>query len=805
MTDLSEVYWYGKIFRYLFAMLDKIIYGLVSFVMEVFYLVAGAEINFGNAVSSFFNRIQLILGVIILFKLVISLLSGIVNPDSLKDDKKGAGNVIKRVIIVLVMILLIVPLNIPAGDTVDLTENANKNSQKTWNARMNESGILFGTMAELQSRILNGDVIPKLVLGKGSADTNEDISVILLKNFIFVNLKPGVEKEPSEIKESDMFCQYDDYDDSAKKNKDFVKTVIGILTNKEGADEELEKSMELLASTLTDDSDSGFADTVADSLKKSDLKITKKAISDTKREALLESVNYYCDIKGGWGGERYIFVYKYILSTIAGILCFLLILSLTFDVATRVFKLLILRLISPVAILSYIDSKTEKTFNNWVKAVGTTYADLFIRLTIVSFVLLLITLIPNVKFNVYSGDASAMAKIFARIVLYLGLLFFAREAPKFITETLGIDSKDSKGLFSGLGKAAATVVGGITTARMGYKASLEAAEHNEQGSKDSRSNKAKALIAGLASGATTAAGTAGTYDNAKDHKWRTTFGNINKANAYRMQNAAEGATWWGGVKDQLHQDLTGDSHYARLEREEKDLNDKIKLAEEKQKRLNRYKDKAVEEAKTKGLRTVMYNRAGECIDDTNLKDIAAAAARGEATGRYILGGTNLGNKDSLDNLFNYAVSHTNENGEYSFAGGTYHSYDEVKQAYQDIINRGDFGGAYYAGGIEFESASEFSEFQAQAVDEAVNRINNGTAQLANGTAFNLDSEYETMRSDVRSMLGGNANFTIKDIKNEERSIAKDIYDKQNRIASIQPEKARAKGKYRGTDGQGNTH
>ena len=61
-----------------------------------------------------------------------------------------------------------------------------------------------------------------------------------------------------------------------------------------------------------------------------------------------------------------------------------------------------------------------------------------------------------------------------------------------------------------------------------------------------------------------------------------------------------------------------------------------------------------------------------------------------------------------------------------------------------------------------------------------------------------------MRSDIRSMLGGNANFTVKDIKTEESNIRKDIYDKQNEIASIQPEKARAKGKYRGTDGQGNT-
>ena len=584
MTDTSEVYWYGKAFRWLFAMLDKIVYGLISFVSEIFELVAGSEIRANDVVSNFFTRIQIILGVIILFKLAISFFSGIVDPDGFKDSKKGIGSVIKRVVIVLVMMLLIIPLNIPEGDTIDLDKNESYiNGQETWNARMNESGILFGTMAELQSRLLKKKTITKLILGTGlDDDDDDDIALILLRNFIFINLKPGKDNANDE---SNWLCPAEKYDNSDDGDEE-AKTASHILRNIEvsfegysdgedeaicsntvGYDEEKVRALEKEGWTITEFEENPNRQSweekkvlvCADPPKT--LVTNSKKIRELKRETLLNSVNYKCDLDkvAGFGNERYIFVYKFFLSTVAGVLCLILLLSLTIDVAVRVFKLLVLRLISPVAILSYIDPKSEKTFNNWSKAVATTYLDLFIRIAIISFILMFISIIPKIEFSNYvSSDASTLTKLFARLIIIFGLFIFAKQAPKFITETLGIDSKESGGIFSGVGK----ILGATTLARgvVGSAVSDARVKHAERLADPKKAghhirNVGSSIISGITGGiGGAAAGGKALVTADKDYSDAVT-----NAQKKRTQLRASHSTGFGRWADRQSQLFTGQS------------------------------------------------------------------------------------------------------------------------------------------------------------------------------------------------------------------------------------------------------
>lgn len=593
MTDTSEVYWYSKIFRWLFAMIDKIVYGLVSFITDTFNLLAGSEIRTGETVGNIFARIQLILGIIILFKLVISFFSGIVDPDGFNDSKKGFGNVIKRIVVVLVMMLLIVPLHIPENDVVDL-EKAEGNSQKTWNARMNDSGILFGTLAEIQSRIMNGNLIPRLILGTDHADEGEeDIPLLLLKNFIFINLNPGA-KDSTEP--DNWLCPIDRFENSSDED-DKAVTAMQILNNEKVifeyqtemhcenesaySKEDIEKMGSQEGWELIGDKDSPklYAQYVAgafdesnqdkcavkiEKLDEDDPKVDKKLLLERKRETLLESINYKCDLNhigaiDRSGGERYIFVYKFFLSTVAGILCFVLLLSLTVDVAIRVFKLLLLRLISPVAILSYIDPKSEKTFNNWVKAVATTFLDLFIRIAIISFIMLFISFIKDFDFtSTYNGEASFAVQSFARLILFFGLFFFAKEAPKFITETLGIDSKNGGGLFGGFGKmlgvttmARGIVGSAVSDAKVKYAERLgnpKTADHKIR-------NVASSIISGITGGAGGAiTGTKSLVTADKDYS-----NAVMNAQKKRTQLRASHSTGFGRFADRQSQLFTGQS------------------------------------------------------------------------------------------------------------------------------------------------------------------------------------------------------------------------------------------------------
>ena len=605
MTDTSEVYWYAKIFRWLFAMIDKIVYGLISFVNDIFNIIAGTEIRTAGVVNNFFSRIQIILGIIILFKLVISFFSGIVDPDGFSDNKKGVGNIIKRVVVVLVMLLLIIPLNIPENDVTSL-EESKTNSQKTWNARMNESGILFGTLSEIQSRIIRGKIIPKLILGNNDVnDEEDDIALILLKSFIMINLRTGT-SDP--LNEDNWMCtpgKGGNFENSAMQNEE-AEIATHILN---GEDVDLtqyqfipkESNVTKTIRTVTHIiiPATYFIDSFLPTSKISDYEIKetpiteKKDILEAKREHLLNSVNYKCDLNNfdgvdGADGERYIFVYKYFLSTVAGVLCLVLLLSLTLDVAIRVFKLLVLRLISPVAILSYIDSKSEKSFNNWVKAVTSTYLDLFIRIAIISFIMMLIKMIPNlVVWNTYAGDnIDYFTQLVARIVLVFGLLFFAKEAPKFITETFGIDNKQGGGLFGGFGKLMGGILGGVSIgagAIGAFNASRKASKYVDDANGvapahwwSKLGNRGKHVAAGLLGAAGGTATGIGAFAKSKDHAVGNTRKAMQQRNANILSNARNGGTFLGAVGSTIGQDLLGEDAYSRMEAEFKAEEQKIK-------------------------------------------------------------------------------------------------------------------------------------------------------------------------------------------------------------------------------------
>ena len=91
-------------------------------------------------------------------------------------------------------------------------------------------------------------------------------------------------------------------------------------------------------------------------------------------------------------GDGYAINYMFIVSTVAGIFTAWIFLVFCIDIAIRTVKLGFLQLISPIPIISYIDPASSKNgmFSKWLKDVGKTYADLFIRLGAVYFGITLI-------------------------------------------------------------------------------------------------------------------------------------------------------------------------------------------------------------------------------------------------------------------------------------------------------------------------------------------------------------------------------------------------------------------------------
>lgn len=131
--------------------------------------------------------------------------------------------------------------------------------------------------------------------------------------------------------------------------------------------------------------------------------------------------------------DGYAIDYLFIVSTIAGGFTAWIFLMFCFDIAIRAVKLGFLQLIAPIPIISYIDPSSGKNgmFGKWLKELGKTYLDLFVRLAAVYFA---IALISELMKNPDIGTNNFFAKIF----VIFGILLFAKKIPKLLEDLLGI-------------------------------------------------------------------------------------------------------------------------------------------------------------------------------------------------------------------------------------------------------------------------------------------------------------------------------------------------------------------------------
>ena len=129
--------------RSIFVSLDVGIYSLLKLIYEIFFNITTINILDREMIFTVFTRVQLVIGIFMMFQLVMIVIKGIVNPDSATDAKSGGGiTVVVRIIVSLALLALIVPINIPSP-------------RNEYEKQINNNGLLFGTLYSLQYRILS--------------------------------------------------------------------------------------------------------------------------------------------------------------------------------------------------------------------------------------------------------------------------------------------------------------------------------------------------------------------------------------------------------------------------------------------------------------------------------------------------------------------------------------------------------------------------------------------------------------------------------------------------------------------------
>lgn len=474
--------------------IDGILYSLLDNAYDLVIKLSTAELLKHSTIKSLTGNLYIIFGVVAFFRLALLLVNAIIDPEKLNEKGKGLSNIFFRVV-GMVILLAVTP-------------------------------FLFEKSYDLQGRIVGADasknIIFKTILGNNAniassknSNAGKALQNIALSSLITVDEnylrnassddskdkeKNDKEKKDKEKKDKAkvILCKYKEIKDDNGKVKGYDYTKI---TNSDEYN-----FCPLVCVSNGDETCTPQGGYVYDEKKCSwancqnavDLYNEMYVNEDMSPAKLAQYVGTSGKIDvDGEEQEVYVYNYMFIITGVVGVAMTYIIISFAIDIAVRMFELIVLEILSPLFIATFVDPKSAQSgpFKNWLSAVGKSYASLYIRLAIIALMVLLVSIINQSKMFQSMGDVSGWAKIF----MVIGLLIFAKKAPKWIGDMIGIKGDGGLGGLS-IGKK----LGGMALA--GGLASKGLDKLKGQGKKalDNTGKKAKNALDRVFSGAVAA-------------------------------------------------------------------------------------------------------------------------------------------------------------------------------------------------------------------------------------------------------------------------------------------------------------
>ena len=246
------------------------------------------------------------------------------------------------------------------------------------------------------------------------------------------------------------------------------------------------------------------------------------------------------------GGENVVLTYRPLVSTAAGIFLIYMLLSFTLDLGVRVVKFAFYELLAPIPIVLRIIPSKKGTFDKWLKQTLSVYFEVFVRVGLMYIAIYFINAITTNNTLMEMWTKSTSGKL-ALAIIIIGVFAFAKQAPKIISDVLGIDTGGLKlgigdklkaGGFFGAGAvlgagATGLVRNGIHGAGNVFNSGRLAANSFRNGEfKNGFKNVGKAVFGvGAGIGSTIAGATSGMYN---------AYGSAKKAGSFKDMTKAAG-------------------------------------------------------------------------------------------------------------------------------------------------------------------------------------------------------------------------------------------------------------------------
>jgi len=417
-----------QLLRTVFYSLDSIVYSLIPSVYALLIQITRTSIFSQPEIHKFSERIYALIGVFMLFKVTVSVINYILNPDDFSDKEKGFTNIIKRVILSLVMLVL--------------------------------APYIFQEAFNLQAVILEENTIMNLVFGNPASGETPGKDK---------NAANGRSSNSSYVDMAGRKIQFTLMYAFAQPNyQEFSGSNFDLMNCENTYAKDEDNNYKFRASSITSNKLSGYiyelepdcwgvydSDTdayVNDGNNGKLMQLFEENDAGTAYQSYAQGVAqqsfslfFRKEVMTAKAEDgRYFINYRFGISTAVGVATLYMFLMFCIDIAVRSIQWGFLQMISPIPILSYCDPKSGKDgmFKKWFDKCKKVYLDLFIRLFALYFGIYIITLVGTFRDVVTGDEISMMDNWILSIFMILGVLMFVKNLPKFLEETLNLKGGD---------------------------------------------------------------------------------------------------------------------------------------------------------------------------------------------------------------------------------------------------------------------------------------------------------------------------------------------------------------------------
>ncbi len=360
----------------LFITIDGLLYRLISYLFSLFFSLAGAELFDNSVYQAIADRVYLFVGVIALFTISASLLKSLVDPDNLS---KGVIKSFKSLVISIVLIVLTPSLFTYAFKIQNaiLTDNIIGKIFQIDLSKYRETGnSSTATTSDIDSYCSTSDTI--------HVDVNDDSGETISKDF-----------EISKNKCEGNYIAYTVFSAFFKPESDSV----------------------------TNEFKTTWGEAKKYIIYTGDFTYAKTYVSNLVEPEATNTIEY-----------------SIVICTLVSLPLIYMIFSFCLDLGVRAAKLAFYQLISPIPILFRIIPGKEGQFDKWLKQTMSCFFEVFVRVTLIEFVVFFASNLFDLIDSLNWGDTSLIGKV----IIVLGLFTFAKQAPKLLKDALGLEGGNLK-------------------------------------------------------------------------------------------------------------------------------------------------------------------------------------------------------------------------------------------------------------------------------------------------------------------------------------------------------------------------